>query len=576
MICTYGSLDLLAGSFLITDATDWGSPDFRTTAVANPYLDGDTLTGLTSGNRMIKLVIEIKANDKGSFAAAQALLAYQADRPRNTITYQPDNGLTVVFDTWRCRSITPVYDFHTDPANLRVFELLIPADPFTRAPMITQFAGTGTVTSVETFQSAGGYTVTQGTAHNADTAWYATGATASLLIDPVGVSPNWSVTVAASGTADMSARFAEVMMSIAYVNISGTNVLTGDLYLILSNSGTGLAPTSTRLQVADIYEGDSSPSSPRGAFASYAFDLERICASSLRGTGTTWSLQFACYSPAEPYIRFNFLQTRALGQSVTSAPSGVCRFTMPGSYRTPVNLQLAGIGGYALGDVLLARWPGYDAAFDPFGAGTGTFTASKFGGQYTILCAVANSWSSGVATSVTATITITQNGHSQIVYAYINGEDIDNRSLLRLGGSGRRFIALDIVALPLFDVSDVNTTSTFTVSVSFSAYLTTTIGPILIPSGQEVELIQTCVTNDGGTTQYDTLFLQTAPQDRFTRVMRGTSAATAVGVYPPPLGQGVMNFAAGDNTLVVVATGATNGVAVSGWAYPRFLTERDV
>lgn len=131
---TWGDLDLTASPFLFGFGSDSGTPATATEALAQLLEDGEIEVSPRASNRTLGFTIYVESSDLLANAEAERLLAIEADRERNTLTYDPGDGFApvTVYDTFRAQ-LTFVRDDDAEANNLRRYDVTMKAAPFGRS-----------------------------------------------------------------------------------------------------------------------------------------------------------------------------------------------------------------------------------------------------------------------------------------------------------------------------------------------------------------------------------------------------------------------------------------------------------
>lgn len=128
----YGELEILrTGTYSTLLGTDVGEPQPITASVSSLFLDGAVVSGESSGNREILLSVFIEADTRAGVVAAEEALAIEADRQTNVLVYTPDDGPSIVYETFR--AVRQRTDDKSEPRVYRTITLTIPALPFARS-----------------------------------------------------------------------------------------------------------------------------------------------------------------------------------------------------------------------------------------------------------------------------------------------------------------------------------------------------------------------------------------------------------------------------------------------------------
>jgi hypothetical protein len=193
----YGSLDLTSPPYLWEFGADLGKPEQVITALQQQLQDGEVVSVERVSNRSIVISILVEATDLSAQADAEAALAAECAKVRNTLTYDPGDGsaAVTVFDTFEA-DMAFDRDDDMEQAGYRRWNLTIPALPFARSANLVTVSvaaapSTVTETVVDSGSSATGWAVAP-TAGNA----VQTLSSSTTWTAPTGVT---SVTVEAEG-----------------------------------------------------------------------------------------------------------------------------------------------------------------------------------------------------------------------------------------------------------------------------------------------------------------------------------------------------------------------------------------
>lgn len=169
---TWGDLDLTSAPFLFGFGSDLGAPQTATEALAQLLLDGEIEVGPRASNRTIEFTVYVEGESLLDLANAEAMLALEADKPRNTLTYNPGDGApATVYDTFRAQ-MTFTRDDTAEQNAWRAYTVTMKASPHGRSvgsvvsPAISSGGGTGgtapTVTTINAGTSTTGWTASSG------------------------------------------------------------------------------------------------------------------------------------------------------------------------------------------------------------------------------------------------------------------------------------------------------------------------------------------------------------------------------------------------------------------------------
>lgn len=193
----YGELDLTSAPYLWEFGADLGKPEQVVTALQQQLQDGEVVSVERVSNRSIVLTVLVEATDLGAQANAEADLAAECSKVRNTLTYDPGDGSApvTVFDTFEA-DMAFERDDEREQQGYRRWMLTIPALPFARsADLVTVSVAGAPGTITETVVDSG----------SAATGW-AAGASTGNAVQSLSASTTWtapagvtSVTVEAEG-----------------------------------------------------------------------------------------------------------------------------------------------------------------------------------------------------------------------------------------------------------------------------------------------------------------------------------------------------------------------------------------
>lgn len=178
----FGELDLTDSPFSIEFDYDLGSGTLNYETLVSLLLDGELVSASRASNRELTFRVLVEGADLAEIATNTATLALEADRSANTLSIDPGDGFAAVtvFETFRAQ-LTPQHSEAYEAANLRAFELTLPAKPHARSmfattqPAVAAVAGvvvddgtstTGWSTTYGTLSTSGGAIVNTSTRDN--------------------------------------------------------------------------------------------------------------------------------------------------------------------------------------------------------------------------------------------------------------------------------------------------------------------------------------------------------------------------------------------------------------------------
>lgn len=342
----YGSLDLMAEPFNVAEALNLGASENLLSVLASRLYDGAIVASSRSGNRMISLPVFLKDSNQADLAIAEAGLVEEADRQRNTLSFDPGDGFgaVTVFDTFRGQ-VSLDYNDLDELNGVRRYTLTIPALPFGRSQSrssTTAYAAPSSWTVVDAMASAAGWSTNAGPI-TTDSSIFVTSPSVKVLseraagpstasgLDVYEHTDTFTVayTAAAAGWLSITVRH-ETLSPLGYPNplgLVGVEVLDG-----AGRVSSRPTPSCVGYRGAGFYR--------------YAFPI---------GTESITALRFRHRmvrrtGGAVPSVWYD-----GLGYSDASAPSRFGFATVPvdGSVRAPGSLTLASPSSTALGDVLV-------------------------------------------------------------------------------------------------------------------------------------------------------------------------------------------------------------------------------
>lgn len=129
-----GDLDLTDFPFAVFWNADLGVPQNVAQVVDTMLRDGELIASDHTSNRTLALSVLIEESDMDLMARAEQSLVIEADKPFNTLTLDPGDGVgaLTVFETFRTQ-VSFVSDDDMEWAGYRRYDLTIPALPFGRS-----------------------------------------------------------------------------------------------------------------------------------------------------------------------------------------------------------------------------------------------------------------------------------------------------------------------------------------------------------------------------------------------------------------------------------------------------------
>lgn len=572
---TYGGLDLAGSTYkALLAGADLGYPVPITSAIRSLYLDGSIVSGRFSDNRGIAFDVLVTGATASATAAALDALAYQVDQATNTLTYTPDSGLPVVFDTFR-GSLHEDFSYQGRSATVRYVKVSFPAWPFGRTPGASSIAGTsvaavpidGFEESPEPSYTASGFSstpmtrVTTGTPGGPYAGNYYASAGFSLLS---GSSSEWVHITSSVSSLDVSGMsYVQVAVAV-YLDAGSTTSQTFTLTLS-SASGTsswqvspGLfaSPATWNLVTFDL---TATPTSTTGS----GYTATAVTGYTLAWDGTN-SYTFGA-TGQEFFV--DALTAYPAGYGALSSADAALFTISPvaGSANTPVSLKVSRGGVSTLNDLLVYQAP-VDAVtgYKPLLTGSSPYATQSgvnLKGTFTIIASI-KSGSQSTVQSVAVSIQQTQGG-SNVGSAWASGTVATT--------AGDAYIRLGEVTLPLVGTPTSNTgvayvcTLTTGASVVLDLFLLDTRGSLSLVGPAPV-----------GAAKYffvDEPAAATGVGGVFTGSLSDESDATSA-LGSASLSGGQLSFQPGSNSLVICSTQASSDLVVTATYSPRWLTER--
>lgn len=142
----FGDLDLTDYPFAVMrgDAVDLGAPETVVDILQSLMPDGEIESLSRRTNRTLQIPLIIESSDLGAMADAEAALAAECRKARNTFSIDPGDGFgpTTIFDTF-AGDATFTRDDDAEAAGLRQWTLTLRALPYGRSvDLISDSAGT--------------------------------------------------------------------------------------------------------------------------------------------------------------------------------------------------------------------------------------------------------------------------------------------------------------------------------------------------------------------------------------------------------------------------------------------------
>lgn len=185
-----GDLDLTCYPFGVEFGGDLGSPENVYDTLVSLLSDGDLSTSDRVSNRTLTFSVLIEGEALTDLAASEAALIAECDKPRNTLTIDPGDGvaLPAVFDIFRVQARLQ-YDDTLEQATYRRYELTIPARPYPRGAdlVVTPAAGTATETVLDSCSATTNWTTTGGATPTLDSGTLVSATAAPARLDRAGL-----------------------------------------------------------------------------------------------------------------------------------------------------------------------------------------------------------------------------------------------------------------------------------------------------------------------------------------------------------------------------------------------------
>lgn len=577
----YGPLDLCDWPYVLDPEANLGAaaPDLAT--VSRLLSDGDVVAGERSGNGTIELPLSIAANSRAEFAAAEAALFREVNKPTNilTVLFGAGDGLPVVADTYR-GSLVPTHDAELDEDYTRSYVLSCPREPFFRSPDPVVVAPSTASVVVDGFDSTTGMTTSSAASVDTTTFVTSTGSVRQGL----------TVTSVDEKTTRLAASWGR---SVSSLDLSGMRyvllwLLTDMPYTGYGESG-GLPPVTLTLSSAG---GSSTWSTAifdlRDQWTAATWDLSQTPVATVDGgvdlaAVTGWSVTMTNVvfvgGLTGPYtVWADDLRAYPHGSMETTAGSAQLFFSdVEGAARTPVSLEVDAAGNS--GGLLIANTPNPPVGYDPVLLAV---TATPPSPSIVVTrkavtlrrpapeCSTYTVMVYGDVAADTWTVTATLRGATSSCARTILAGDPD---LLAANLAGKALFTVGELTLPPVDVDPQNTGDEITITITSGQTMN---GAWLVWAGGENVL---ALPADD---QPDVWYLD-AVRSGMTAgrlLMSNNGRAGAVDAAPFRAGVPGVNFAPGANHLLAVtlpahSTPTTNPTfAVTLSYFSRWLAER--
>lgn len=194
-----GDLVLTSYPYAVEFGGDHGAPETITELTQSLLGDGDLVRVARNGNREISIVVHVEGPTLGALTNFEAALRLECAKPRNFLVFEPGDidSVASVFEVFAVEMRQP-RDDEVERHMLRRWELTLTCQPFARSlnpVMIDQLASGSTTTSVDTCDSATGWTATRnGVPGTASTGWEAGSVGIAELDNAVTAPEAWGLT----------------------------------------------------------------------------------------------------------------------------------------------------------------------------------------------------------------------------------------------------------------------------------------------------------------------------------------------------------------------------------------------
>lgn len=579
----YGALDLTDMPYVTDPLSDLGAPAPDLATVSRLLADGDVVAGARSGNRQVQLRVTVVANSRAEFAAAEAALFVEADKPVNTLTvlFGAGDGLPVAVDTYR-GTLTPTFDANVDYAYTRSYALTCAAEPFFRSPAPITIAPSSAATVVDGFDSLTGMTTSGAATVDTTTFVTSTGSVRQpLTVDTTvpakpTLAASWARTIS---PLDVSAdQYVLLWLLTDYPFPDG---LSMDAKLTLSSAG-GRSSTWQRLP---------TPSTGTTGWVPVTWDLTYLPQAVNGGVDLTavtgWEVEigpFPSLSGDGPFtVWADDLSAYPHGTAAITAGSGQFYFAgIAGAARTAVTVEIDTNGA---GGLLLANTPNAPVGYDPVlqavsGVGASPITVTRKAvtlrrtppetSTYIVML-----YGQIAGGTYTATATVS-NDPTAVVSSCSRTVDTSDPDYRNRNSAGYALFAIGELTLPPTDVDPQNTAADVTITISFGSHI---YGAWLVWSGGENLL---AFLPDG---EAQNFFLDAPVPGQLSGKLIGsalghTTRADGYDLSAVRVGTPIVTFDPGANHLLAVAVPpdsapTTNPTLTADLTYfSRWLTER--
>ena len=131
----WGGLDLTSRPYAWEFEGDLGNGEVIYETLDWLLADGEAVTSNRTSNRTLSFSVIVEGWSQHSMAVHAAALALEADKPANTLLFDPGlDGAAMVFDTFRAQVTMGPHDADMERQGMRRYLVEIPAHPFPRLP----------------------------------------------------------------------------------------------------------------------------------------------------------------------------------------------------------------------------------------------------------------------------------------------------------------------------------------------------------------------------------------------------------------------------------------------------------
>jgi hypothetical protein len=523
-----------------------GEPDQAT--ITSLYLDGETLSGLRTTNRTIKLPILVRGTTPLSLSAFVTTLLFAVSQPTFSMTWTPDGGLPVNFDCYRAqwqRTRSLVADAQGETQLVLTFQ----ARPFGRSST-AQTVSAGSTLQVDSFD-----TLATGATLNTTTKYEGTGS-AQFASWTFGGTISSSSTISRSFASKDLSAFTSVGLRL-FTPVSSPYVF--NVFLTLTSASGTTSYTGSLVLPVSRWSVLYLPFSGGTITSGTGVTLSAVTSFTIQMTGRA--------NMVGQQMLVDDMRAVGSGTTVIGPTSHASVLSVPvsiGSARTPVSIALSNASTFA---AFLLHSPPEDqdsnaailsSLSNASNSQTVTIAAvnGNLRGTYTVVLGV-DIVGGG---AVTATVTITQQQSAVNVGTA--------KVLSKAYTSGAHVIPVGEVTLPLYDVPVDNNTTGYTVQVVITGADRYTEVMLLDTRGQTI-LSDTDLTTAVANVYIDEpSALQSAPA-----AYGGASRAVATSVLASSiLTGGPIVVEPGVNAML--AWVSTSTPVLTATFYPRWLDER--